>query len=75
MDEIVPRDNSTMANAEVISTRENLNRREDEDKLISKRMEEAKSLIEKFKQQQKENARQITGLKWSLSTARRLPDD
>ncbi|PVF96931.1 hypothetical protein CPB86DRAFT_826819 [Serendipita vermifera] len=58
-----------------MSTQENLERCEDKDKIISKRIDEVKVLIEKFKQQQQENARRITGLKWSLSTARRLPDD
>ncbi|PVF96930.1 hypothetical protein CPB86DRAFT_826818 [Serendipita vermifera] len=64
-----------LSDAEIMSMQENLKRCEDKDILISKRIDEVKLLIEKFKQQQKENARRITGLKWSLSTARRLPDD
>jgi hypothetical protein len=57
------------------SVQENLKAYEDKNKYISKRIDEVKVLIDKFTQQQKENARQMTALKWSLSIVRRLPDD
>ncbi|PVF96932.1 hypothetical protein CPB86DRAFT_473688 [Serendipita vermifera] len=64
-----------LSDAETASIQENIITCEEKDHYISKRIQEVKVLIEKFKQQKAENERQITALKWSLSTARRLADD
>jgi hypothetical protein len=64
-----------LSDVEMKSVQENLKAYEDKNKYISKRIDEVKVLIDKFTQQQKENARQMTALKWSLSIVRRLPDD
>jgi hypothetical protein len=64
-----------LSDVEAISVQENLKACEDKSQYISKQIEEVKVLIDKFTQQQKENARQMTALKWSLSIVRRLPDD